>query len=144
MFDFVWLIVQCAIRYPPLGVEPPPGTAQVPSALKKLVVPPPLAGASPFNAEVNTSSKVVACVPVSSSVSPLAPEILPRKRSSLATFCIFAYVTTSVSTVHVAPLPETVISPLSPSDMPPDWSTVQVTVPVTLFIADTLSVPLHV
>jgi hypothetical protein len=36
-------------------VVPPGGAAHVPSALKKLVVPPPEAGASPFNAEVKVS-----------------------------------------------------------------------------------------
>src|SRR5262245_22062423 len=54
------------------------GTAQVASALKKFVVPPPLAGASPLSVLVNTSSSVVACVPVRSCGSPVPAATRPR------------------------------------------------------------------
>ena len=49
-------------------IPPPPpepgGAAQLPSALKKLVVPPPLEGATPCRDEVKAFSAAVACVAV--------------------------------------------------------------------------------
>ena len=53
-----------------------PGATQVPSALRKLVVPPPLAGARPLAALPNTSSIAVAWVPVRSSPLAKAPVLL--------------------------------------------------------------------
>ena len=43
----------------PVNVPPPVGAAQVPSALKKFVVPPPDAGTNPFRVELKTSNNIV-------------------------------------------------------------------------------------
>jgi hypothetical protein len=55
----------------------PAGAAHVPSALKKFVVPPPDAGAKPFNVVVNVSNNAVACVAVKFSTLPVAAVVRP-------------------------------------------------------------------
>ena len=64
------------------------------------------------------SSNAVACVPVKSSGAPVPAVVLPLK-VPVETLASFAFVTTPVSIVQVAPVPLTVISPLSPSVTPP-------------------------
>ena len=58
---------------------PPAGTAQVPSARRKLVVPPPDAGARPFAEDVKLFRSAVACVPVMAIGVAAAPVLLPIK-----------------------------------------------------------------
>ena len=55
------------------------GAAQVASARRKFVVPPPLAGASPFSVLVTTSSNAVACVPVKSIGAAALPVLFPLR-----------------------------------------------------------------
>ena len=67
-------------RANPTLVTVPPllgGVAQVPSALKKLAVPPPEDGASPLSAEVKVSNIAVVWVPVKSNGAAVAPVLLP-------------------------------------------------------------------
>lgn len=71
----------------------PDGAAHVPSARKKLVVPPPDAGAKPFNADVNVSNNAVACVAVRSSTLPVAAVVRPLN-VAVATCANMALVTT--------------------------------------------------
>ena len=58
---------------------PPAGTAHVPSALRKLVVPPPDRGTKPFSVEVKLSRSAVACVPVMAMGTAAEPVLLPMK-----------------------------------------------------------------
>jgi hypothetical protein len=60
-------------------VAEPGGTAQLPSARRKLLVPPPLAGANPLAPLVTASSSAVACVPVSAVGAAEPPELLPMR-----------------------------------------------------------------
>lgn len=92
---------------------------------------------------------------VSSSILPLPAVFLPSSLS-VAIFCVFEKVTTSLSIVHVLPLPETVISHLSQSVTQPQlipsicaciseltfaryWNSVLPTVPSAIFVALRLS-----
>ena len=59
-------------------LPPPGGVAHVPSALRKPVVFPRVAGTSPLFVLENKSSKVVACVPVRVSTFPFAAVTLPK------------------------------------------------------------------
>jgi hypothetical protein len=68
----------------------------------------------PFTLVVATSRSDVACVHVKSSGDPL-PTVARPLIVPLAMFACFAFVTTPLSTVHVAPLPDTTISLLSQS-----------------------------
>ena len=64
----------------PTEVTVPPesgGSAQDPSALRKLAVPPPLAGARPFRDVVNVSNIAVTSVPVRSSGAAEPPVLFP-------------------------------------------------------------------
>ena len=103
---------------PSVTPPPPAGAAHVPSARRKFVVPPPEAGTTPLSDEVNVSSKAVACVAVKSSTLPVPAVVLPLK-VAVATVASFAFVTVLGSIVQTEPEPETVISPLSPSEIPP-------------------------
>lgn len=76
----------------------PAGAAQVPSARKKFVVPPPDAGAKPFNAVVNVFNIAVACVAVKSSTFPVAAVVRPLN-VAVATCANMALVTTLVPMV---------------------------------------------
>lgn len=71
----------------------PVGAAQVPSARKKFVVPPPDAGANPFNADVNVFNIAVACVTLKSSTFPVAAVVRPLN-VAVATCANMAFVTT--------------------------------------------------
>ena len=95
----------------------PAGEAQVPSARKKFVVPPPLAGARPLSAEVNASSIDVASACVISVTGPMPLDGRPLNVNA-PVFASFAFVTAELSIVQVIPLELTVISPLSPSVTP--------------------------
>lgn len=53
------------------------GVAKVPSALRKLVVPPPLAGTAPLSDDVKVLTSVVNCVAVIATGAALEPETLP-------------------------------------------------------------------
>jgi hypothetical protein len=69
----------------------------------------------PFRLVVAVSNRAVACVPVRSSASPL-PTVVRHLIVQLAILASFAFVTTSLSIVQVAPLADTVMSHLSQSD----------------------------
>lgn len=55
----------------------PPGSAHVPSALKKLEVPPPEAGARPFKVFVKTGRIALTCATVKSAALAVPPVLLP-------------------------------------------------------------------
>src|SRR5277367_5194315 len=55
----------------------PGGTAHVPSALRKLVVPPPDNGAKPFKVLVNIGSMAFTCATVRSAALAVPPVLLP-------------------------------------------------------------------
>lgn len=78
----------------------PDGAAQVPSARRKFVVPPPDAGANPFNVVVNVSNNAVAWVAVKSSTLPVAAVVLPLN-VAVATWDNIAFVTTLFAMVVV-------------------------------------------
>jgi hypothetical protein len=71
----------------------PAGAAHVPSALKKFVVPPPDAGAKPFNVDEKTFNIAVACVTLKSSTLPVAAVVRPLN-VAVATCANMAFVTT--------------------------------------------------
>ena len=91
------------------AIPVPEGTAKVPSARKKLAVPPPLAGVKPFAVEENTSNRVVACVPVMSVALAVAP-VLFALNVLAAIVASFALVTTLL--LMVVALPTLVTSPV--------------------------------
>ena len=96
----------------------PAGAAHVPSARKYVVVPPPLAGANPFSVLLNVFNSAVACVAVKSSGAPV-PAVVRPLNVAVDTLANLALVTTPLSMVQVVPDPETVMSPLSPSEILP-------------------------
>jgi hypothetical protein len=90
---------------------PPPGVVQVPSARRKLVVPPPDAGARPLRVLENTSNRAVAWVALRSSTFPVAAVVLPLN-VAVATWASMALVTLLAPmavVIAVVPVPE--ISP---------------------------------
>ena len=93
---------------PPLG-----GAAHVPSALRKFVVPPPDAGASPLSVELNTSSIAVTLVPLSAIGVAADPVLLPIIEFA-ERFAILAKVTEPAD-IDAAndPVPDPVTSPVS-------------------------------
>ena len=88
---------------------PPDGAAHEPSARRKLVVPPPDNGASPFSVELNVSRSAVACVPVRSSGDPV-PAVVRPLIVAVETFDNLELVTTPLAIVVAkdpVPLPVT-------------------------------------
>jgi hypothetical protein len=94
----------------------PAGAAHVPSALKKFVVPPPDAGAKPFNVVVKTFNIAVAWVTLKSSTLPVAAVVRPLN-VAVATWANLALVTTLFAiVVEIDVVPDPVTLPVNVID----------------------------
>ena len=80
---------------------PPPAAAQVPSALRKFVVPPPEAGTTPCRVELKTFKNAVTCVAVNAMGVAGDPVLLPMIEFA-AKFAICAKPTAPFAIVAVA------------------------------------------
>lgn len=91
------------------------------------------------DASASSINALPAAVHAISSISHAKADERQSNLSVALTFCIFAYVTASLSTVHTAPLDDTVMSPLSQSDTHHVMSLNIATVPLWLGIVYVLS-----
>ena len=95
----------------------PAGVCQVPSARRKLDVPPPLNGVKPFRLLVKVSKSVVACVPVNASTLPVAAVTRP-KMVPVATCDILARLTALAAMVLASAPAMVVTSPVKAGNLP--------------------------
>jgi len=95
------------------GEAPPPAAAHVPSARRKLVVPPPDSGTRPLSSDVNTGRIAFTCATVRSEAFAVPPVLLPLI-VRVAICAAFALVTALLAIVVAnEPVPEPVTSDVS-------------------------------